>query len=61
VKDVLANDAAGSLPLVPGSVVLKDPADGVYKTSVTVPGEGVYTVDPATGGVRLWIRRPRCR
>jgi CshA-type fibril repeat protein len=48
---VLGNDAAGSFPLDPSTVLLKDPADGIYKTSVTVPGEGKYTVDPATGKV----------
>ncbi|ADB34454.1 LPXTG-motif cell wall anchor domain protein [Kribbella flavida DSM 17836] len=43
---VLGNDKAGdpSAPLVPGSLRLKDPADGVLKTTVTVQGEGVFTV-----------------
>ena len=42
---VLANDKAGdaSAPLDPGSVVLKDPADGVFRKKVTRPGEGSYT------------------
>ncbi|MGL4173805.1 MAG: Ig-like domain-containing protein, partial [Actinomycetota bacterium] len=50
---LLGNDSAGavSAPLVPASVKLLDPADGVFKTSVTIPGEGTYTVDPATGSV----------
>ncbi|MFC0628957.1 Ig-like domain-containing protein [Kribbella deserti] len=45
---VLGNDKPGAdtAPLVPGSVKLKDPADGEYKATVTVPGEGTYTVDP---------------
>jgi len=43
---VLANDKAGdpSAPLIPGSLVLKDPADGLFRTTVTVPGEGAYKV-----------------
>ncbi|MGL5829890.1 MAG: Ig-like domain-containing protein, partial [Angustibacter sp.] len=52
----LSNDTPGvaggvTVPLDPASVKLKDPADGTFKTSVTIPGEGTYTVDPATGGV----------
>ncbi|TCC17211.1 Ig-like domain-containing protein [Kribbella sindirgiensis] len=44
--DVLANDKAGdpSAPLRPSTVVLRDPADGVEKKSVTVPGEGTFVV-----------------
>ncbi|MGL5859369.1 MAG: Ig-like domain-containing protein, partial [Angustibacter sp.] len=51
--DVLADDRPGaaSAPLDPTSVRLRDPADGVFKTSVTIPSEGTYTVDPATGAV----------
>ncbi|MEV6281690.1 Ig-like domain-containing protein [Kribbella sp. NPDC051770] len=47
---VLANDKAGDVtaPLVPGSLRLEDPADGVFKPSVSVRGQGVYT---ARGGV----------
>ncbi|WP_433160703.1 Ig-like domain-containing protein [Kribbella sp. CA-247076] len=47
---VLANDTPGdkSAPLVPGSLLLTDPADGVLKASVTIRNEGVYT---AAGGV----------
>ncbi|MEI8412540.1 MULTISPECIES: Ig-like domain-containing protein [unclassified Kribbella] len=46
VVAVLGNDRAGdpSAPLVPGSVVLRDPADGKDKKSVTVPGEGGFVV-----------------
>ncbi|MGL5829568.1 MAG: Ig-like domain-containing protein, partial [Angustibacter sp.] len=49
----LANDSAGaaSAPLDPTTVVLQDPADGVFKKNVTVPGEGTFTVDPVTGQV----------
>ena len=56
--NVLGNDKAGdpSAPLVPGSVRLKDPTDGLLKTKVIVENEGVYTVaagivtfDPAAG------------
>jgi LPXTG-motif cell wall-anchored protein len=45
---VLGNDKPGdpSAPLVPGSVVLRDPADGKDKTSVTVPGEGTFAARP---------------
>jgi CshA-type fibril repeat protein len=45
--DVLANDKPGdaSAPLVPGSLVLKDPADGVYRVKVTQPREGTYVAD----------------
>ncbi|MGL4174395.1 MAG: Ig-like domain-containing protein, partial [Actinomycetota bacterium] len=49
VVNPLANDVPGGAPLDPTTVKLKDPADGVYKTSVTIPGEGIYTVDPVTG------------
>ncbi|TDU91938.1 CshA-type fibril repeat protein [Kribbella voronezhensis] len=45
---VLTNDKAGdpSSPLVPSSVVLRDPADGTEKTSVTIAGEGDYLARP---------------
>ena len=45
---VLGNDKAGdpSAPLVPASVVLRDPADGTDKTTVTVPGEGTFAARP---------------
>ena len=47
---VLTNDKPGdkSAPLVPGSLLLTDPADGLLKATVTIPNEGVYT---AAGGV----------
>ncbi|WP_460660094.1 Ig-like domain-containing protein [Kribbella swartbergensis] len=47
---VLVNDRPGdtSAPLVPGSLLLTDPADGLLKATVTIPAEGVYT---AAGGV----------
>ena len=53
VVDVLDNDSPGAAnaPLDPSSVVLLDPATGEYATSVTIPGEGTYTVDPTTGAV----------
>jgi CshA-type fibril repeat protein len=46
VVSVLGNDKAGdaSAPLVPSSVVLRDPADSVDKKAVTVPGEGSFVV-----------------
>ncbi|GAA0927139.1 hypothetical protein GCM10009554_07880 [Kribbella koreensis] len=45
---VLGNDKAGdpSAPLVVSSVVLRDPADGKDKTSVTIPDEGGFTARP---------------
>ena len=50
--DVLDNDLAGTdATLVPGSVQLQDPADGTWKTTVTVAGEGTWTVDTTTGKV----------
>lgn len=49
--DPLANDVPAGSAFVPSTVQLKDPADGIFKASVTIPGEGVYTVDPATGKV----------
>src|SRR5690606_27933701 len=41
---VLANDTEGSSPLVPGSVRLIDPSTGDKVTTVTLAGEGTYTV-----------------
>jgi CshA-type fibril repeat protein len=51
VVQVLGNDKAGdpSAPLVPESVVLRDPADGKDKKSVTIADEGRFAVGP--GGV----------
>ncbi|MFK4090887.1 Ig-like domain-containing protein [Kribbella sp. NPDC020789] len=47
----LANDkAATGVTLVPGSVVLRDPADTAFKKTVVIPGEGQYTAKP-TGAV----------
>src|SRR5690606_23930702 len=41
---VLTNDTEGSSPLVPGSVRLIDPLTGDKVTTVTLSGEGTYTV-----------------
>jgi CshA-type fibril repeat protein len=51
--DTLANDDLSTLgaALVPSSVVLKDPVSGAFSTSVSVTGEGTWTVDPTTGDV----------
>ncbi|MFF2371189.1 Ig-like domain-containing protein [Agromyces sp. NPDC058110] len=58
--DVLANDLPGvdAVPLAPTSVVLRLPDEapagtllGVDGRSLVVPGEGAYTVDPATGSI----------
>ncbi|WAC66827.1 LPXTG cell wall anchor domain-containing protein [Agrococcus sp. SL85] len=49
--DVLANDAGG---LVPGTVAIVDPTTGeplAPGTPLEVPGEGTWTVDPATGAI----------
>ncbi|MFF1821873.1 Ig-like domain-containing protein [Kribbella sp. NPDC058245] len=47
----LANDkAADGVTLVPGSVVLRDPADAAFKKAVVIPGEGQYSAKP-TGAV----------
>ncbi|WP_405060922.1 Ig-like domain-containing protein [Kribbella sp. NBC_01505] len=47
----LSNDKpAPGVTLVPGSVVLRDPADTKFKKTVVVPGEGQYTAKP-TGAV----------
>ena len=47
---VLTNDKSGdaSAPLVPGSLLLADPSDGLLKPKVAIPNEGVYA---AAGGV----------
>lgn len=50
VVDVLGNDAGVTSDLDPSSVVLRGPS-GAWVTSLEVPGEGVWTVDPATGAV----------
>jgi CshA-type fibril repeat protein len=43
--------AGGAGTLDPGSVVFTDPAAGNGGRSLTVAGEGSYTIDPATGAV----------
>ncbi|RAJ95753.1 putative secreted protein (Por secretion system target) [Larkinella arboricola] len=48
---VVANDGAGSFPLDPASVRLVDPASGSDVTSVTIAGEGTYSVNTTTGVV----------
>ena len=49
---LFGNDAASTgATLVPSSVLLQDPATGKWATTVTIPGEGTYVVDPATGNV----------
>src|SRR5690606_39095578 len=44
---VLANDEAGSSPIIPESVRLVEPGTGNKVTTVTIEGEGTYTVDAA--------------
>lgn len=48
---VLNNDTPGSFPLDPTTVKIIDPNTGTPSTTVTIPGEGTYTVDPGTGVV----------
>jgi uncharacterized repeat protein (TIGR01451 family) len=48
--DVLGNDSGTGTALDPSSVVLRD-GSGAWVTSLTVPGEGRWVVDPATGAV----------
>ena len=46
----LGNDrAAPGVKLVPASVVLRDPADAVFKKKVVIAGEGQYVVKPSGG------------
>ena len=51
--DVLDNDVAGaaSAPLVPSSVVFTSGSATEGGTSLVVPGEGTYTIDPVGGVV----------
>ncbi|MFC7431537.1 MULTISPECIES: Ig-like domain-containing protein [unclassified Agrococcus] len=46
--DPLANDSSS---LDPTTVEIRDPATGEWGTSVTVPGQGTWTVDPVTGAI----------
>lgn len=51
---VLTNDLAGTgATLTPASVLLFDPSDSLYKSSVTISGKGVFTADPLTGAVHF--------
>jgi CshA-type fibril repeat protein len=44
--DILANDTPGDAALVPSTVTLIDPITGNPTPTVSVPGEGTYTVNP---------------
>ncbi|GAB3342801.1 hypothetical protein GCM10027299_57940 [Larkinella ripae] len=46
---VATNDGAGSFPLNAASVRLVDPVSGSAVTTVTISGEGTYTVNTTTG------------
>ena len=48
--DPLVNDASG-VALDPASVELHDPTTGEWVEQLTVPGQGTWVVDPATGTV----------
>ncbi|MFG1912860.1 Ig-like domain-containing protein [Kribbella sp. NPDC048928] len=50
VKPLANDNAATGVQLVPGSVVLRDPADATFKKAVVIAGEGEYVVKP-DGGV----------
>ena len=49
VVDVLGNDP--SIDIDPTTVMIIDPATGLPVTSLVVPGEGTWTVDPVTGAI----------
>ncbi|MBF2718785.1 hypothetical protein IP510_02655, partial [Psychrobacter sp. NG254] len=51
VIDVLSNDTDLEGDIDPTSVKLINPDTGLEVTSLTVAGEGVWSVDPATGAV----------
>ncbi|MEL0619285.1 Ig-like domain-containing protein, partial [Psychrobacter proteolyticus] len=51
VVDVVGNDSDPENDLDPTTVKLLDPADGSEVTTLTVTGEGVWSVDPITGEV----------
>ena len=48
--DVLGNDPS-SADLDPTTVMITDPATGLAVTSLVVPGEGTWDVDPVTGAI----------
>lgn len=50
---VAANDGAGSFPLDPSTVRLIDPVSGSAVTTVTISGEGTYTLTATTGVVEF--------
>ncbi|PKG50222.1 Ig-like domain-containing protein, partial [Olleya sp. 1-3] len=51
VIDVLANDSDSDGTLDPTTVVIIDPDTGLPVTTLTVPGEGAWVVDPITGEI----------
>ena len=57
IVDVLANDSEGSYPLDPKSVKITTVPDGATLSdngkTLTVPGEGVWSVDPNTGAIKF--------
>ncbi len=50
VIDVVGNDIPGTYPLDPTTVMIIDPVNGEVQT-MTVPGEGVWSVDPTNGEI----------
>uniref|UniRef100_UPI00232CEE02 T9SS type B sorting domain-containing protein n=1 Tax=Olleya namhaensis TaxID=1144750 RepID=UPI00232CEE02 len=51
VVDVLANDSDSDGTLDPTTVAIIDPATGLPVTTLIVPGEGEWVVDPITGQI----------
>ncbi|RYF61247.1 MAG: hypothetical protein EOO39_31675, partial [Cytophagaceae bacterium] len=51
VINIPANDTDADGTINPGTVLLVDPADNSLKQTVTVAGQGTYTVNPASGQV----------
>lgn len=51
VFNVLANDVAGTYAIDPTSVRLIDPSTSVASTSVTIPGQGTFSVNTTNGEI----------
>ena len=51
ILPALVNDTVTSGAFVPASVVIKDPKTGKWGTTVVIPGQGTYTVNPTNGSV----------
>ena len=51
ILPALVNDTVTSGAFVPSSVVIKDPKTGKWGTTVVIPDQGTYTVNPTNGSV----------